>query len=168
MPVLDRPAVNDTILISVPGDPRGKGRPRSRIAGAHGRQFVQVYTDADTRAYETRLRNAATLAMSGRDMLTGALEVWVVARFAVPKSWSNKRRIQALAGDVRPTGKPDWDNVGKVATDAFNGVVYSDDSQIVHCIVSKLYSDDPALVVTVKPIALVAAPSDLFNEGRAA
>jgi Holliday junction resolvase RusA-like endonuclease len=141
----------DTICIFVSGDPRGKGRPRSRIAGGRGRQFIQVYTDPETRAYEDRLRAAAALAMSGHDMFLGPLEVRVEARFAVPASWSNKKSVSALAGAIRPTGKPDADNILK-NIDAFHGVIWKDDSQAVDTRVIKIYSGEPGLAVTVRPI----------------
>lgn len=160
--MLDRSTVNDTICVTLPGDPRGKGRHRSRIVRARdNRQFIHNYPDTETKKYEERLRNAALLAMSGHAMLSGALEVWVVAKFAVPASWSNKRREQALNGAIRPTGKPDYDNLAKVATDAFNGLLYADDAQVVECTISKVYSREPSLTVTVSPVALVA--SDLFT-----
>jgi Holliday junction resolvase RusA-like endonuclease len=160
--VLDRSTVNNTICVTLPGDPRGKGRHRSRIVVARDkRQFIHNYPDTETKKYEERLRYAALLAMSGHAMLSGALEVWVVARFAVPASWSNKRREQALSGAIRPTGKPDYDNIAKVATDSFSGIIYADDAQVVECTISKIYSRDPSLTVTVCPVALAA--SDLFE-----
>ncbi len=150
--MLDRSPAAVPICIEVTGDPRGKGRPRSRIAGNSFRQFVQVYTDPETRAYEDRLRAAAALAMHGHSMLIGAVEVRVEAHFAVPASWSNRKSQRALAGEIRPTGKPDWDNIGKVV-DALNGIVWKDDSQVVDGRILKFYGDTPALRITVRPIA---------------
>ena len=64
------------IVIELPGEPRGKGRPRSRIArGGAGQQFVAVYTDAKTRAYEKALAWAGKAAMGGRKPLLGPLAV---------------------------------------------------------------------------------------------
>jgi Holliday junction resolvase RusA-like endonuclease len=149
----------ECVTVAVSGDPRGKGRHRSRLVKPrHGAPFIQTYPDPATVAYEDRLRSAAALAMHGHDMLVGPLEVRVEARFAVPASWSNKKSTAALAGTIRPTGKPDADNILK-ALDAFNGVVWKDDSQVVDGRIVKIYGDEPGLAVTVRPVA-----EPLFSE----
>ena len=61
--------------------------------------------------------------------------------FQIPKSFSKKKREQALAGDIQPTKKPDLDNILKVVCDALNKVAYNDDAQCVGAILSKGYSD---------------------------
>lgn len=53
------------------------------------------------------------------------------------------------AGAERPITKPDWDNVGKIVSDALNGIAYRDDSQIVDARVVKRYSDNPMVKVSV-------------------
>lgn len=50
---------------------------------------------------------------------------------------------------IRPTKKPDFDNIGKVICDALNKIAYRDDSQIVDAQVRKFYSDRPRVVVTI-------------------
>ena len=57
-----------------------------------------------------------------------------------------------LAGDIRPVKRPDWDNIGKIITDALNEVAYHDDAQIVEAIVEKYYSDNPRVEVTIKEL----------------
>ena len=53
-------------------------------------------------------------------------------------------------GLLRPTTKPDIDNVIKAVLDGLNGVAYADDSQVVALSASKCYSDDPRVVVIVE------------------
>ena len=48
-----------------------------------------------------------------------------------------------LSGFIRPTVKPDWDNIGKLVADALNGIAYDDDKCIVDAQVRKFYSDQP-------------------------
>lgn len=155
------------ITIRLAGEPRGKGRPRARIAKAKtGAQFVTVYTDAATRSYEALLRDAAQQAMAGRQLFEGPLKVKVAAFFSVPQSWSNKKRAQALSGAVRPTGKPDVDNVVKTL-DALNGIVWRDDSQIVQCFISKAYADKPGLLIEVQAAVCMNLPEsthEMFGE----
>ena len=71
----------------------------------------------------------------------------------VPPSWTRKRRDDALAGVIRPTGKPDYDNIGKVV-DALNGIVWVDDSQIVDARIRKLYDERARLVIEVEECAM--------------
>jgi Holliday junction resolvase RusA-like endonuclease len=141
------------IIVELPGEPRGKGRPRSRIAkGKAGQQFVAVYTDAKTRAFEKALAWAGKAAMGARQPLLGPLAVTVEAVFGVPRSWSRPKRDSALAGVLRPTGAPDADNCGKIALDGLNGVLWGDDSQIVDLHITKRYGEEPMLRVEIAPI----------------
>lgn len=132
-------------VIELAGSPKGKGRPRFSLENGH------AYTPQPTRNYEAALRYAAQLAMKGAAPITGALRVEVLAAFAVPKSWSKKKQQQALAGVIRPTGRPDGDNILKML-DSFNGVVWRDDAQAVDFRISKRYSDRPRLHVEVEAL----------------
>lgn len=133
----------DEIVITLPGTPQGKGRPRFvRRTGA-------AYTPAKTRSYESMLQGAAIEAMRGLGLMDGPVEVEVTAYFPVPASWSKRKRQAALAGETRPAKKPDADNLLKVL-DSLNAVVFRDDAQIVDASVAKHYSDQPRLEVRVR------------------
>lgn len=133
------------IVIELAGEPTAKGRPRFASIGGKPR----AYSPAKTRHYETALQYAAQQVMDGRPLLTGALSMSIVASLQVPQSWSNKKRAQALAGEIAPTKRPDVDNYAKIAADALNAVVFCDDSQITFLMVSKVYSDRPSLRIEV-------------------
>jgi Holliday junction resolvase RusA-like endonuclease len=136
-------------VIELAGEPRGKGRPRSRVAHRpSGSQFIAVYTDPETKSYEGALRWTAARAMRGHSPFHHALKVRVTAVFSVPRSWSAKRRSRAIAGQLRPVVKPDADNILKTL-DALNKIVWLDDSQIVECLVEKHYGELPLLRVEV-------------------
>lgn len=143
----------EPIIIRLPGPPRGKGRHRSRVVTVPGRApRTQQYSDAATRAYEADLRKAATATMLGVAPLTGPLSVAVYAYMPIPKSFSKKKRAEALAGLIRPEVKPDWDNIAK-CSDAFNGIVWGDDASVVDGFVRKAYAETPALVFRIEPAA---------------
>jgi Holliday junction resolvase RusA-like endonuclease len=142
-----------TIVVVLPGEPRGKGRPRSRIAtGRGGQQFIAVYTPQETRAYERALAIAGKMAMGARPPLDGPLEVAIVAVMGVPASWSGKKRDAALAGVVRPTGRPDLDNLGKSALDGLAEIVFHNDSQVVRATIEKRYGEEPMMRIEVKAV----------------
>ena len=46
------------VVIELDGPPRGKGRPRFSTRGG----FVRTFTDKDTKAYESRLKDAGTFS----------------------------------------------------------------------------------------------------------
>ena len=53
---------------------------------------------------------------------------------------------------IRPTKKPDVDNVAKSILDSLNGMAYKDDSQVVECIVRKWYADEPKVKVKLMEV----------------
>lgn len=145
------PAPAPFCVIELPGVPVPKGRPRFRYvkASAAGRAgFVTVYTPKETEAYEEALKWKGKAAMKGRKPLDGAIAVRIFVMLPVPKSWPIKKRDAALVGNIRPIGRPDWDNFAK-AIDGLNQTVWVDDSQIVTSLVVKEYCERPGLIVEV-------------------
>lgn len=136
------------IRFTIPGEPQGKGRARiGRIAG-HARMF----TPAKTLAYEGLVAQMAQQAMAGAALLAGPVVMEADILFTVPRSASRKVRADSLAGLMRPTKKPDTDNVIKALCDGMNGVVWRDDVQVVELRVSKRFAEVPGVVVSVAPL----------------
>jgi len=137
----------------IPGEPKGKGRARSRIAKmGGGRQFVTHYTPKDTVEYENLVRMAAHEAMEGDAPTRFPCLVSIAAYCSVPASWSNKRRALALDGEILPTGKPDLDNTEKAVLDGMNKIVFRDDSVVCEVRKSKRYSETPRVEVVVREL----------------
>lgn len=131
------------ITFEVPGEPRGKGRPRFSSYGGR----VHTRTPDETVLYENQIKFAYKQATnrffeSGRPLM---LTIYAIQ--AVPKSASKKKQAAMLDGLIRPTKKPDWDNIGKVVCDALNGIAYADDTQIVDGRVVKKFGERPRLVI---------------------
>ncbi len=131
---------HDVLTIHVPGDIRGKGRPK--FGGG------RVYTDAKTLNAEAWVRHCAVQAV-GQPCLEGPLSLVVNIAVGVPASWSKRKQADALAGLLRPTGRPDLDNTCKLIADSFNRVVWVDDSQLVSISISKHYGKNPGAVIEV-------------------
>lgn len=127
--------------ITVKGAPRGKGRPRFTKDG-------HAYTDEKTRAYEKKIRDAWQSEYK-ESPLEMPLDVYVLAYYPIPKSWSKVRQKEAEAGLIRPTVKPDADNILKMV-DALNGVAWIDDKQIVAMSCKKHYSTEPRLIIDIE------------------
>lgn len=147
------------ICFTVPGQPQGKGRPRIGKVGQHARMF----TPSKTVAYEGLVSHAAQQAMAGRVLLDGPCVVSMDIVCQVPASWSMKKQAQAIRGEIRPTTKPDIDNVEKAVFDGCNGVVWRDDVQVVQVTKAKRYGAMPGVSVSIA----VIDPLELQAHGAA-
>ena len=139
----------NTITFTVPGVPRGKGRPRAARRGAH----IAMDTDDKTAAYENLVRLAYIQAGGG--MLGGAIELGVIAYMPVPESWSKTKKRAAYGAPH--LGKPDASNIQKAVEDGLNGVAYADDSAIWMTTTQKVYCNSTqaaCVVVTLRGCAV--------------
>lgn len=93
------------LVMTVPGDPKAKSRPRS---GSNGNTF----TPKTTKNAEKVLATYAMAARKGAPPVSGSLGI------AVEFYCATKRRT-------------DGDNLLKLVTDGLNRIVYEDDSQIL-------------------------------------
>lgn len=127
------------LTFTAPVSPYGKGRPRFSM----GSGYPRAYTPAKTRQFETIFSDFAHAAMMRAGLVPSydAIRLRLSAYFPVPKSYSKKKRNECVAGLIKPTVKPDIDNVVKAALDAMNGVVYADDKQVFEVTVTKQYTD---------------------------
>ena len=134
------------ICFEVPGQPRGKGRPRFARRG----NFVKTYTDAKTASYEDQIRFYALQAMGSSKPLKGPLEAAIYIRLPVPRSYPKKRVAACLSGLEWPSKKLDWDNVAKSICDGMESIIFVCDSQIVECHVRKVYAEVAGVDVLIK------------------
>lgn len=129
------------------GEPAGKGRPRFSNAGG----FVKTYTPEKTVSYENLVKlEYEQQCRNYRFPDDAQLDVRIVAYYEIPKSTSKKKAKLMEEGKIRPTKKPDFDNIGKIICDSLNQRAYRDDAQIVDAQVRKFYSDRPRVVVTIR------------------
>lgn len=139
-----------TITFTVPGSPQGKMRPRVVKRG----NFVQTYTPDKTVNYENLVKLMYGQEAKGRVFdREKSLLVLIVALYDIPQSTSKKRAELMRIGEIRPTKKPDLDNIAKIICDALNGVAYHDDAQVVDLKVVKYYSDTPCVTVTIEEVS---------------
>ena len=136
--------------IVIYGEPIPQGRPRFTKTG-------HAYDPDRSRNYKQLVRFWVTQHLKKIDdwkPFENALCVDLTFYMGIPSSWSKKKRIQAIQGQIRPTSKRlgDLDNMVKGVTDAISGLVYVDDSQIVNLGISKYYSETPRCVFKVTPL----------------
>ena len=101
------------ISFTIPGKPTPKARPRVMRGG-------WTYTPAKTKKQENLVK---LLAISRRQALKLAIS-------------GGDFRLQVICYGAHPLS--DWDNLGKLISDALNGVFWHDDRQVVDARVMKL------------------------------
>lgn len=134
------------VSFTVPGKPHAKARPWA--TSVNGR--AHVYTPKGTVTYEATVRSAAHNALSGRPPFAGAVDLDIRIRLAPPKSTSGVRMSAMLSGRLKPTKRPDADNVLKAVVDGCNGVLYRDDANLTKITVEKIYASEAGVDVCAR------------------
>ena len=115
---------------------------------------MKTYTPERTRDYEKLVRDCF-VEQCGEACL-GYFEpqepvyLTVVAFFQTPKNTTKAKRAAIVADVLRPTKRPDLDNVVKAVLDGVQSVAMHNDSQVVGITASKHYSDNPHVVVILR------------------
>lgn len=133
----------------IPGKVQAKQRPRMNLHNG------RVYTPQTTVNYENYVKWCYSdyANQNGWTPFENAVRAEIKVFVPVPKSDSKRVQSLKLSGRIRPTQKPDADNIAKSVLDALNGLAYADDKQIVTLVVDKYYDEEPC--VHVKLIELV-------------
>lgn len=133
---------------TVPGEPVAKGRPRVVRQG----NFVKTFTPAKTVNYENWVKACFVEKHGGSQLLDGPLKIELGVYMSIPKSASNKKKIEMLSHNILPTKKPDLDNILKAVSDSLNTLAYNDDKQIVSVEMKKFYSENPRVDVVIREV----------------
>jgi Holliday junction resolvase RusA-like endonuclease len=139
------------IKFVVIGEPFGKKRPRARVIGKH----ASVYNDPANQNYELKVVNAFNQVYHGEYPMfdeKAFVRAGIRATYTIPKSFSKKNRTLALLGYLKPTKKPDLDNIAKTILDGLNGFAYHDDAQVVTLYIEKQYGENAQVEITLEMI----------------
>ena len=131
---------------------RGKDRPRFACTG-------RTYTTKRTHDDEATILKAYLDSLDGEqapaDEQTGreGFTLLVDAYRKLPKSRPKKTLCE------EDTFKPDWDNIGKLVSDALNGYAWKDDCQIVSAHINKWPRmrglENDRMIISIIPIGLL-------------
>lgn len=135
----------DKVQLTIPLKPRGKERPR------WSEKTKRMYTPATTTDYEDLIKLIYRQRYGTQMFPQGVpLDIRIRAYYPIPKSDTLTVRAKKLTGAIRPTVKPDWDNIGKIVADALNKIAYHDDAQIVDSQTRKFHSDNPRVEILIQ------------------
>jgi Holliday junction resolvase RusA-like endonuclease len=132
------------VNFTIPGEPKAKARPRVTKKGI-------AYTPKETTEYENWVRQCYVTGNQGK-ILKGQIKVIINAYFSIPKSTSQKKQKEMKNFLLRPTKKPDTDNIAKIVLDSLNKIAFDDDKQVIDLRVLKFYSENPRVEVTLDEI----------------
>ena len=147
-PLLDaiqpRPDADVEVCFVVPGRPVPKARPRFGTGG-------RVFTPSVTLAAERAVASAAWRVWPREAAFSDCpCEIEALFTYAVPASWSKRRRLAALAGEVPMVAGADIDNLLKLVLDGLNGGPITDDSRVVAVAGRKAYGPEDQTRVVVR------------------
>ncbi|CEI72945.1 RusA family crossover junction endodeoxyribonuclease [Romboutsia hominis] len=129
---------------TIDGEPEGKARPRfnTKTGRAYTTDRTRMYEDYTKLLYRSQIKH----------YFEGYIRLTVKAFYKIAKSDSKKIKEQKKANVLRPSKKPDIDNVVKLIADSLNDIAYKDDTQIVEIVAKKFYSENPRVEVTIESI----------------
>ncbi len=130
------------LMFTVPGKPKAKQRARTTRGG--------TFTPKPTVLYENHVKACFTQKYPDWKPTDLDITLAVIAYWPIPKSGRTKAwREEAETETIRRNITPDWDNVGKIVSDALNNIAWIDDKQITDCTIRKRYSPRPRLEVSI-------------------
>ena len=127
------------IRFTIPGPAQAKQRPRVN------RNTGRIYTPGATHKYEKLVKES----YGDNPCFEDFIAVKITFKFEVPKSYSKKKRSEALAGNLRPT-KADIDNYIKSVLDGLNKVAFLDDRYIYSITAEKIFAEKSETIVEIK------------------
>ena len=128
------------VVFTIPGPAQAKQRPRIN------RNTGRVYTPGATSKYEKLVKESYGDNPCFKDQF---ISIKILFKFEVPKSYSKKKRAEALAGNLRPT-KADIDNYIKSVLDGLNKVAFLDDRYIYSITAEKMFAEKSETIVEIK------------------
>jgi Holliday junction resolvase RusA-like endonuclease len=140
------------ISLIVYGEPVAQARAGRRNFIKEGKAKNRAFDPEKSASFKDRIYDQAVDVKPDKPW-EGQLRITIKAYRSIPKSMPKYKLPLALAGEVRPTTKPDLDNYIKGVKDALRGVIWRDDAQVVsYGDTGKWYSEVPRVEITVMEI----------------
>lgn len=121
------------------------GQPRPRFSTANNK--IRTYDQEKAVNYKEQVAFACILASNKKRIkipiqaTNKGIEVKILAVYKYPQSFSKAKLELAKKDEIKPTKKPDADNIAKIILDGLNNVLWHDDNQVTRLEIEKAYSD---------------------------
>ena len=154
--------------LTIYGDPRPQGRPRTRIIQAKNKDkaFATIYDDPKSKKAKENIKKLAWL-QAPKPILDCPLRVDLMFYMPRPLAHYGTGRNSDKLKESSPTlhtKRPDIDNLRKLVMDALTGVFWRDDSLVCKGTTEKIYSDKPRTEIYINKISLLTKVEDLFGD----
>lgn len=136
----------NTLTFEIPGVVQPQERPRFSRKGKN----VKTYDAPKSKDFKDFVKLVAYQNKPSK-LITESIKLKADIYLMPPKKYRTgpKRKLIA-SGELRPTTKPDLDNLIKGIKDGCNKIIWHDDSQVVEMTVRKFYSEQPRAEVTIE------------------
>lgn len=135
------------LTFEIPGNVQPQQRPKAATRG----KVVTIYDPKESKEYKKYV--AAVAEKYALDCLITQeikLTIDVYRPLTQEIIKSHNKLTAAINGTLRPTKKPDIDNLVKGIKDGITNVIWKDDSQVTELIARKWYGESPKAVVTIE------------------
>lgn len=150
----------DIVLYEVP---EGSPRPRFRVVNRSNLSnmalsnpnFIHVYslTGHEDYVYMKRLIDSELILLD--QFICTPCNIDICAYCKTPSYFSKQDIFLSELGLMRPTSKPDWDNIEKKYSDMFNKNVWLDDTFVVDGSIHKFYSILPRVEIKIRYLNMI-------------
>jgi Holliday junction resolvase RusA-like endonuclease len=132
------------ILLSIPGKPV----PYKAPSFGSNRTFNPRYAEKQATQFHIKQQYDTSFL----PILSSPIAIDIIFYFEIPKSFSKRKVMQALNGEIFPSMRPDIDNLSKFLHDCLIDTVITDDSLIVDLTSKKRYSTKAHTVIQIREI----------------
>lgn len=118
---------------------------------------LQRHRHSGKRCFDPQKKEKEALQWHMKSIINGlfpastAIKLVVEYHMPIPKSYSKKRAKECLLGPH--SHKPDLSNLIKFTEDAFNGMIWEDDSLICEIEARKFYSERPKTIFKIENVS---------------
>jgi len=123
---------------------------RPRITFKNGKAWA--YESAKVKKEKLTIGALAKRYMIDHNLKPITKPFWMTIKcgMPIPKCWSKIKTQDAIDGKIMPCGnRNDWDNLGKLVSDALNKICYEDDSLCCEARVCKYYDERPRIHIKI-------------------
>lgn len=136
--------LESNVWFFVPGKPVPAGSKRGFVNPKTGGVIITDQSGKPLKNWVNQLKDHALRASKPKMMMNGPLSVWVIFILARPKGHF-KTKKGVVSEEIKesappfPITRPDTTKIWRAVEDAFTGILWLDDAQIVDQHISKRY-----------------------------